>query len=268
LTSRGSPLPAGVARREPGRVVGLLLALLLGACAPKVLDTQAAERARILAEADARWLRRAEPGELDAVIAIWLGQLGQRPDDPVVLARLARAEWTLAWLEGDVRHFENANDFGYRCLLTFPSFGSAAQLDGYRLTEASLQALPPEASACLMWTAAAGIGTVEARGPGAALELASVRMQVERLTALGTTEDPGFLQWSQAMVAVLGAFPEGAPAAARGRFSAAIAAERGVLLFRQAFARSFPDAANVAMDGYAPPTPDPWALENAAWSTP
>lgn len=243
-----------------------LVLVSLAGCAPKVLVTPETARLRALAAADARWANRAQPGELDALNELWLGMLGQDADDAVVLARLARLEWTRAWLDADRRHFENAGDFGYRCLLTWPNFAAASELDGYRITARTAAALPAEAAPCLTWTVVGGLSLVEARGPGAALELEAVRLLLDRLTVIGAPEDPGFLPWAQAMVLVLEAAPASPPATARGRFAAAIEAAPGVLLFRRTFATYFPDAANVAMDGYVPA--DAWALENAAWAAP
>lgn len=244
----------------------MLLGMLLS-CALRATGTGADDRARALEEADALWATRATAGTLDAAMDRWLTRLAEDPADPVVLARLARGEWTRGQLDaaGAVPHFETGQDYGWRCLLGWPAFAVTIDAVGYHVTPEAVSALPAEAATCLLWTAANSLSLVAARGPGAALELDAVRVLLDRLGALAAPEeDPGFRAWADAQLLVLAAAPEPAPAEARGRFTAAIAAAPDVGLFRRDYAAAFPDAANLAWAGFSPAPA--WGLENAVWA--
>ncbi|MFN7143480.1 MAG: hypothetical protein ACK4YP_06885 [Myxococcota bacterium] len=240
---------------------------LLMSCALRATGTGADERARALDEADALWAARATPGTLDTAMDRWLARLAEDPEDPVVLARLSRGEWTRGQIDpaGAVPHFETGQDYGWRCLLGWPAFAVTIDAVGYSVTPEAVSALPPEAATCLLWTAANGLSLVAARGPGAALELDGVRVLLDRLGQLAAAEDdPGFRAWAEAQLLVLTAAPGPPPAEARGRFTAAIAAAPDVGLFRRDYAAAFPDAANLAWAGFSPG--GAWGLENAVWA--
>ncbi|MES2641842.1 MAG: hypothetical protein V4850_20290 [Myxococcota bacterium] len=238
-----------------------MLLLWLGSCALRS-TVDPSERDRALAEADLRWEARAEPGNLDASMEILLGALSLGPDDPQLLARLARGEWTRAQLEPGLTHLEIAQDYGYRCLMSWPGFAARVDVAGYVVTEDAAAELPKDAEACLVWTVASGLGLVEHRGAGAALELASVALLLDRLVAMKGEAAPGFVAWEQAQLQLLRGAPD--TQEVRRLLGAAIAAAPNVLLFRVDLALALPDARS-ALDGFTPASPDRWALENAAW---
>ncbi len=251
------------------REARLLLVLLAGCVHRATIDPEA-ERARVLAEADARWAARATGDNLDTAVQLWMGRLAVDPDDPVALARLARAEWTRGQLDppSAIERFETGQDYGWRCLLGWPAFAATLDAGGYRVTPEAAAALPPPAASCALWTVVGGLSVVGVRGAGASLELDGVGHLLARLRELEPAApdlDPGFLDWAEARLLVLAAAPDPPPPAARARFADAIAEEPGVLLFRRDLAAAFPDTRNVALEGFAPPSPDTWALENAAW---
>ncbi|MDP2305351.1 MAG: hypothetical protein Q8P18_04925 [Pseudomonadota bacterium] len=239
-----------------------MLLLWLGSCALRA-TVGPSERDRALAEADARWEARAEPGNLDAAMDLWLGSLSLAPDDPELLARLARGEWTRGQLEPGQAHLENGQEYGYRCLLGWPAFAARLDVSGYELTPEAAAELPAEAGACLLWTIMNGLGQVERRGPGAALELDALAALLDRLGEVGGDAELGFRSWAQAKLLLLRGAPD--TQEVRRLLGAAIAESPDVLLFRVELAVALPDARNQALDGFAPPAPDAWALENAAW---
>ncbi|MDP2313716.1 MAG: hypothetical protein Q8P41_12480 [Pseudomonadota bacterium] len=235
---------------------------LLGACALRA-TVAPSERDRALAEVDAAWAVRAEPGNLDAAMDRLLQALALDPADPAVLARLARSEWTRAYLEPGAAHFEIAQDYGYRCLLGWAPFASRADAGGYLVSPETAKELPAEAAECLTWTVAAGLGQVELRGSGGALELEALAALIGRLADLDPADAPGFADWAQAKLLLLQGSPD--TQEVRRLLGAAIGDAPGVLLFRVELADALPDARNVALEGFEPPAPDPWALENTAW---
>lgn len=249
------------------------MVLFLLACALRSGAGPETAEARALAEAEARWAARAQPGELEAAVELWRGVIGADPDDPVALARLARAEWTLGQRDpaGARGRFEAAQEYGWRCLAAWPGFAAAISADAYRITAVGAAELPAAAAPCLLWTAIAGLSLATERGPGAALELEDVAVLLGRVDALAAEPlpeglDPGFREWARARLAVARAAPEPAPVAARAEFAAAIAAAPGVGIFRRDYARAFPDARELAFAGFPPAGPDPWAVENAVWT--
>ena len=240
-----------------------MLLLWLGACALRT-TAPTIDLGATLAEVDAQWDARAAPGGLDSVMERLLAALAASPDHPALLARLARGEWTRAQLGEGAVHFEIAQDYGYRCLLGWPGFASRLDGGGYRVDAAAAAELPAESAGCLTWTVASGLGQVEHRGPGAALELESLRALHGRLTQLGSGEAPGFTAWEAAKLELLSGGADSQ--LVRSRLAEAIAQAPGVLLFRVELAEAMPDAQNVAVEGFGPPASDAWALENAAWS--
>lgn len=234
----------------------------LGACALRA-SVAPSERDRALAEADARWEARAEPGNLDAAMDILLGGLALAPDDPALLARLARGEWTRGQLEPGLVHLEIGQEYGYRCLLGWSSFAARLDVGGYVVTPEAALELPADAGPCLLWTIANGLGQVDRRGPGAALELDAIEVLLGRLAEIDVEGPPGFQPWARAKLGLLRDGPDTKDV--RRLLSAAIAEAPDVLLFRAELAAALPDARNVTLDGFAPASPDPWALENAAW---
>lgn len=239
-----------------------MLLFLLGSCALRTTIGET-ERDRALTEADALWAKRAEPGKLDAAMDMLLGQLSLAPTDAGVLARLARGEWTRAQLEPGLLHLEIGQDYGYRCLLGWSGFAARVDVNGYEITKDAVAELPADASACLLWTIANGLGQVDVRGPGSALELDSVAVLIGRLKQLDSKDTPGFPAWAEAKLQLLRGEPD--TQEVRRLLGVAIAEQPGVLLFRTELAEALPDARNVALDGFTPASPDPWALENAAW---
>lgn len=240
-----------------------MLLFLLASCVMRA-TVGPTERERALAEADARWAARAEPGNLDAAMDLLVGALSLAPDDPQLLARLARGEWTRAQLEPGYVHLENGQEYGYRCLLGWSAFAARLDVGGYDITPEAAAELPAEARRCVLWTVANGLGQVERRGPGAALELDAVGVLLDRLEELGGEEqDPGFLPWARAKLDLLRGTPD--TQEVRRLLGAAITEAPGVLLFRVELAVALPDTRNLALDGFGPAAPDPWALENAAW---
>jgi len=241
-----------------------VLLLWLGACAFRA-TAPTTGLGGTLAELDALWDARAAAGGLDPVTERLLAALAVNPDHPALLARLARVEWTRAQLGEGPGHFEIAQDYGYRCLLGWSGFASQLDGGGYRVDAAAAAELPAEAASCLTWTVASGLGQVEHRGPGAALELEGLRALHGRLEQIGSGEAPGFTAWETAKLEMLGGSAD--PQVVHSRLAEAIAQAPGVLLFRTELATAMPDARGAAMEGFGGPDAGPWALENAAWGT-
>ena len=248
------------------------MVLVLLACALRPGGGPATAEARALAEAETRWAARARPGEIEAAVDLWRGVIGADPDQPLALARLARAEWALGQRDPAAARprFEAAQEYGWRCLAAWPGYGAALAGEAYRVTEAGAAALPAAAAPCLLWTAVAGLSLAAERGPGAALELEDVAVLLGRLDALAGEPlpeplDPGFLPWARACLEEARAAPDPAPASARAAFAAAVAADPAVGIFRRDYARAFPDARDLAFAGFPPAGAQPWAAENAAW---
>lgn len=232
------------------------------------MNPEEAERLAALHAGDLLWAARANGDNFDLALDAWRSALARAPQDPEALARLARAEWSLGQraADGARAHFEAGQEIGWRCLLGWPAFEALLDGAGYRVTDEAVAALPDAAAPCATWVVANGLSAVEARGPGARLDLEQLAPLVRWLSASPGRGEPGFAPWSAARLATLSAAPDPAPAGARADYRAAVAAAPDIRLFRDQLAAAFPDARETAYDGFAPGPSSAWALENAAWS--
>ncbi len=258
-----------------GYVRGVWLGLLLS-CALRAVVTAPSQEERATAAADALWERRAAAGNLDAAMEAWLVILARGPENPEVLARLARGAWTRGQLEAGPgrEHFELGQDYGYRCLLASPSFAARVALDRFLVAEAAAEALPYSTADCVRWTLANGVSILALRGPGAGLSRASLEMLSGRLNLLEAGHADPMAAWAGAKLRLLAPpAPQSGPEAAERRgtqleqarrdLEAAIASAPNVLFFRAELADAFPDARPRVMEGFVPAEPDLHARENA-----
>jgi hypothetical protein len=243
-----------------------MLLVLLAACGMRA-TTGPTDADRALAAADAAWAARSEPGKLDTAMEAWLAQLALLPEDPQVLARLAQGEWTRGQLAGAadaVAHFETGEDYGYRCLLTWPGVASHFDAQGYRVTSEAAASIPDAAAGCLLWTAVNALSVVDARGAGGALGLEAAGALVDRLADFGLDGHEGMGPWLAAKRRLLTpSVAADVRQEARALLHRAVDEAPGQLFFRAELVAAFPDEGNRALDGFVHPTPDPWALENA-----
>ena len=226
-----------------------------------------------LARADSQWAHRAEPAGMDAVTATLDSLRIVAPEDPRVLARLARLHWTLGELAEDrdnaVDQYETGRSYGYTCLLTYPAFASGVAAARWRVGSAAVGGLEADAVPCLTWTAANGISLVVTRGAGAALEIEQARPLAERALTLAPEGEGGMVLWAAGMSALLDGDParvddaEAQHEAARTLLRRAMEISPTTLLFRADMAAQFPDTRAELLP--LPPSPDldPAALENA-----
>jgi hypothetical protein len=238
--------------------------MVLGCGVRATVDPSAARDAALRA-GDDLWEARAQGDNLDAAMESWLDLLGSHPDDVHVLARLAKGEWTRGQIhpEDALAHFEAGQDYGYRCLLTWPSFTFTLDISGFRVTRDAAQSLPVAASNCLLWTVANGISAVETRGPGASLELEAVEILRGRLERIGQ-EREGMLLWTEAKARLLDPTVDDAQRTeARALLHQAVDAAPRNVFFRAELVASFPDEGERVLDGLVLKDPDPYALENA-----
>ena len=258
-----------------GYVRRVWLGLLLS-CALRSVVTAPSPEERAMAAAAALWERRVEAGKLDAAMEAWLVILSRAPENPEVLAGLARGEWTRGQLgEGSARdHFELGEDYGYRCLLASPSFAARVTLHGFLVTAAAAEALPPSTADCVRWTLANGLSILALRGPGAGLSLGSLHVLSSRLEALEAGHRDPMTAWAGAKTRLFAAPPTGSGREsaergaaqrdqARSSLEAAIASAPNVLFFRAELAEAFPDARTHVMNGFVWAEPDLHARENA-----
>lgn len=209
-----------------------------------------------LAEADALWARRGEPGGLDAALRAYEALLAVAPERPVVHERLARASFEQSRHAVDPAAAQAALEVARvratACLDTFPSFHAALQPLTAEVRTATLRELPPAAAPCLAWYGVSALRLVELRGPGAALGVEAARPFVEQAWALEPDGAGGLVAWGAAMLVVLDADPTHADSraaalpTARLRLEAAAAAHPEEPLLREALHTWFPTATRPA----------------------
>lgn len=140
-----------------------------------------------LGEADRVWERRAVDGGPEAALAAYEALLPLAPGDPRLAARLARAHHLRALVAPDpdaaLHAYEVTRELGVACLVGDPAVEGALRAARLRWTPAVVAAVPAVRTPCLVWAAAGSVGTVEVRGPGAALELQAARTYAEGATA-------------------------------------------------------------------------------------
>lgn len=238
--------------------------LLLAACVHLGPGTDDDAPDPRLVAADARFAARGEdPAALGQAMDAWLTLLGEQPDDPAVLARLAHGRWVSSLVEPDAAegHLELGEAYGWRCLLASPGFGAAARARGFQVTRDAVSTLGRDDVPCLAWTVANGLDRVALRGLGAALELEPLGLLVDRLRALAPTAEGGVGFWAASRQRLLNPLASDTRRAeARALLVAAVAVAPGFRIWAADLAAAFPDARN-ALDV---PGDDAWALENAA----
>ncbi len=224
-----------------------------------------APSAAVLA-ADSRFaMRGVDDRGLSDAVAGWTLALAVDPRDRHALGRLAHAHWILALTEPDrAAQLGIGEEFGWRCLLAVPGFGSAVSGGGGVVTARALAALDASSAPCLAWTAANLVDRVAVRGPGARLDLETARILVTRLGRFSNADvapwDPaglaGLDEWLDGRVAHLGPADRDA---GRPALLAAVVASPGFERFRLDLERAHPDA-----EAPKRPPVDRWPLENRA----
>lgn len=232
-----------------GRVVLLALTLWSG-CAPKVAPADSFVAA--IAAADRVWEDRAASGGLEVSERAYTVLLAERPDSPDVRWRLARAALSRRLIDGDnaAMWHEIGREHALRCLSADVGIVEGIARTGDRLLPEMVRAavVPPE---CAALAAAHVVGLARARGLGSALDLEDAVALLAAPAPAGGVER-AWQRWAAGTLAT-------DVVASRAALREAVQLAPGVLFFREAAVRAFPD-----LDGVLPPaTPDPaWALEN------
>ncbi|MEL6349891.1 MAG: TRAP transporter TatT component family protein [Myxococcota bacterium] len=127
--------------------------------------------------------RGQDPDAVDDAIGIWEEGLAAFPQNAGLLLRLSRA-WTEQTLHDPTRSpqgYEQAREYGIRCLMSDPTVDSLVQTFG-RLDLRAVR--ESNNAACLSWTALAWSRWVMVQGAGASLDLALVQGLARRAVAL------------------------------------------------------------------------------------
>jgi hypothetical protein len=216
-----------------------------------------------LRDADALWERRAEEGGLERALAAYTTLLAGAPADPRVLARIARAQHRIGLVTEDpaaaLVAYESAREVASTCIVTDPQVRAVLPSVGWVWTGPVLTDIGADRAECALWAAAASVGTVEVRGPGAALELEAVAPLAARALEL-RPNDPWALRTAAEIRLLDPGTPEEERTQALGLLEQAAGRAPAMLLFRVDLAR----ANGQAVTDLPPPSPDePNALENA-----
>ena len=210
-----------------------------------------------LSAADEAWGHRAESGGLDAAERAYTALLAERPGAPEVLWRLARLQWSHALI--DPAHagewHEAGREFALRCVAADPALAEALATAGDRLSTATL-AISTAPAQCLVFGAAHIVALVEARGPGAALDLEDALPLAARAAQAGPAVEPALRSWALGRAGVL---MGSNPGESRDAMRTAVALAPGLRFFRDEAVSAFPDLAE-SFDAFVP-APG-WTLEN------
>ncbi len=226
--------------------------MLLAGCVPKAAPPDAFAAA--VADADVVWEGRGAAGGLDASERAYTALLGQHPDSPDVLWRLARAAMSRRLIDGEnaATWLEVGREHALRCLSADVGITEGLARAGDRLDSEVVRAaaVPPE---CAALAAAHVVGLARARGPGSALDLEDAAALLTAPAPAGVVER-AWQRWAAGTLALTTDV-----VAARAALREASELAPGLFFFREAAVQAFPD-----LDGVLPrATADPaWALEN------
>ena len=234
--------------------------IVLIACAPRGSGLETDPLLVPLAAADQLWDARATPDGLAHARSAYEALLVS-PAEPRVLARIARVDHRVGLVAVErfaaLAAYEASRETSERCLAEDPDVAPVLAAASWRWTADVLRRVGPRRASCLTWALAAAVGTVEVRGPGAALELERAQPLAARALAL-SPDDPWVMR-SAAELVLLDPRSDGpARDAAVALLRRAAAAQPGFLLFEADIARAMGTS-------YTPPPPvenDPYALEN------
>lgn len=185
----------------------MTLLLLLSCAWRRAPEVEVDPLAAGLAQADAVWALREEDGGLDRAAAAYEALQAQGAGDPRLLARLSRVRWYLGRAAADPvvarDHYETGRGYGNECLLGFTAFRASLEASRWLVTADAVAGLDASAAPCLTWTAANGLSLVDLRGPGAALEVSSLRPLALRAAALEPDGAEGYVAWVAAVAILL-----------------------------------------------------------------
>jgi hypothetical protein len=157
-----------------------------------------------LVEVDRAYAQRVDVAELQRSIELSRELLADAPDDPRVLAAIARGYSAMSWghpSEESLDQLSMAREYGLRCLALNTGFRSRQQLAQGRVSELAVRQLGVEDLPCLEQVLVAWVRWSRLRGPAGALDLDTLAALGDRASDLGP--DGWIGPWSQAMAIVL-----------------------------------------------------------------